>query len=253
MCLLSFHDEQVVADYEAMRVGAINNADGFGFAVHTGDEILRGRGLEFERVYADYVSVMRSGGVSMFHHRWATHGAVNKKNCHPFLVGGDNRTVLGHNGILAVEIPLGDKRSDTRLFADKVFPDLGGVLSLEGETLRPDVARAVGDNKLVVLTTDKRSSADWFIVNERLGHWVGRSWFSNYSYEPYTPYKYLSTYSSSPDLGYRQVISECEQCPTCWDWFDFVDESEIFMGCPVCQSCFFCGEVLSLCQCEVEE
>lgn len=254
MCLLSFHDTGVIADYDVMRHGADNNPDGFGFAVHTGDRILRGRGLEFERVYADYVSAMSSGGVSMFHHRWATHGAITKKNCHPFYVGGDSRTLLAHNGILPVSIPVGDLRSDTRLFADKVLPALGGLGALDGDTLSAELSKVVAGNRLVILTTDPTSSADWFIIGEASGHWVGRSWFSNHSYVPYVVPKYQGLYASAMygDTGRAELAADerfySEQCSACWTWLDFDDDSiGLFVPCPVCASCVLCGEAFTLC------
>ena len=257
MCLLSFHDEGVTADYDTMSGGAVNNPDGFGFAVHTGDRILRGRGLEFDRVYSDYLTAMRSGGVSMFHHRWATHGAISKKNCHPFYVGGDSRTLLGHNGILPVSIPVGDQRSDTRLFADKVLPALGGLGALEGDTLSAELSKVVAGNRLVILTTDPTASADWFIIGEASGHWVGRSWFSNYSYVPYVVPKYQGLYTSTiSGISSRAELSEdtrfySDQCAACWTWLDFEpDELGVFAPCPVCASCVLCGEAFDLCRSE---
>jgi len=252
MCLLSFHDECVVADYDVMAKGAINNPDGFGFAVHTGDRILRGRGLEFDRVYSDYLTAMRSGGVSMFHHRWATHGEITTKNCHPFYVGGDSRTLLGHNGILPVSIPVGDKRSDTRLFCDKVLPALGGLVALDGDTLSAELSKVVAGNRLVILTTDPKASADWFIIGEASGHWVGRSWFSNYSYVPYVVPKYQGLYTSTTyggyDSGYSQGVKVySDQCAACWSWLDLDSEFSELEPCPVCASCVLCGEAFSLC------
>ena len=259
MCLLSFHDDGVVAEYNALRIGAENNPDGFGYAVHTGSDIIRGRGLNFEAVYADYVRAMRSGGVSMFHHRWATHGEITKKNCHPFLVGGDSRTVLGHNGILSVAIAKGDTRSDTRIFSDKIFPRLGGVRALDGEGLSPQVRAAVGDNKIVILTTDRLSSSDWFIINEAGGHWVGHSWFSNYSYEPYISIPYVARSLSTLDYLHEPLsvvtsadVMDCEQCPCCWAWTDFTDEEQVFNGCLVCGTCFFCCEDVTACRCSYD-
>ncbi|MGW5105951.1 hypothetical protein [Nocardia sp. NPDC004123] len=36
----------------------------------------------------------------MFHSRFATHGFITNQNCHPFAIGGDERTVMAHNGVL---------------------------------------------------------------------------------------------------------------------------------------------------------
>ncbi|MFE7803032.1 hypothetical protein [Nocardia sp. NPDC057440] len=43
------------------------------------------------------------------------------ENCHPFVVGGDPRTVLAHNGILA-HPSSGDPRSDRRIAAEDLLP-----------------------------------------------------------------------------------------------------------------------------------
>ena len=132
MCLLTFIPDYVFPDMEKFRTAAINNPDGFGFAILDNKKIYKHHGMNFQSV-ADKFTEMRGQlkGPATFHFRWAIHGSETINNCHPFTLGKDDKTILAHNGILPVQIPKGDDRSDTKVFAEDIMPAIGAITSLD--------------------------------------------------------------------------------------------------------------------------
>jgi predicted glutamine amidotransferase len=264
MCLLVFAHKGATPSLDSLETASIANPDGFGWAINIGDRIVRGRGMNFDKVVTAYHQQLElTPGESMFHLRWATHGTVNKKNCHPFYVGHDDRTVLGHNGIIPIEQPKGDKRSDTRFYAEVVLPKLGGAGVLDDPEAFQFVEKQIGASKLVILTNDPRAKQSFYIANEQMGHWdSGGVWWSNDSYKPRTyTYKPTTNYSwsweSSPSIrshNSRDLYDEWDDniwvatCPLCdvqWK----VDESKGETACPDCDVCLVCEEFDEHCTC----
>ena len=196
MCLLTFMPEYVTPDMERFEIAATANPDGFGWAILERSKIVRFRSMNFAEA-ADKFAVARRvhQGPAMFHFRWATHGTENVENCHPFLLGGDADTVMGHNGILPVEIEKGDTRSDTRVFAETVMPAIGGIAALDDAEYAAKLAKWATGSKLVFMTNNPDTEHEWYIVNEQDGHWDKDMWWSNRSYVPYArTYEKLSSY-----------------------------------------------------------
>src|SRR5262249_40587040 len=147
-------------------------------------------------------------------------------NCHPFIVGGDSRTVLAHNGILptTVQPGRGDKRSDTRIAAEDFIPAFG---SLRHRRTRLALARWMSpDNKMVILTVDRRFRERAYILNEDAGIWDGGIWYSNTGYRPYVQagryadcydnwYDPTDRYEDWPGSGrpdWRSMLDRCGNC-----------------------------------------
>ena len=102
MCLLTFLPAAVMPDLTALTNGAWINEDGHGFAIVTTDGLLVHRGMDAHEVIDAFANArgQHPSGPALFHSRLATHGDTTVDNCHPFPVGGDDRTVIAHNGIL---------------------------------------------------------------------------------------------------------------------------------------------------------
>jgi len=263
MCLLVFAHKGATPSLDALEVASISNPDGFGWAINIGDRIIRGRGMNFDKVVSEYHKQLElTPGESMFHLRWATHGTVNKKNCHPFYVGRDSQTILGHNGIIPISQPKGDKRSDTRYFAESVLPRLGGACVLDSKRVVDEIERMIGASKLVVLTNNPSAKQSFYIINEDMGHWDSDGiWWSNDSYKPRT-YKPYTMY----DSGWNFTLNEptkrssnsqqdewddyvyTSQCPVCEEWFR-VDERIGDTACPDCNICLVCENWVNKCNC----
>jgi glutamine amidotransferase len=275
MCLLTFIPSGVDVDSEDLRNGAIYNDDGFGFAVHMGDSIITGKGMNFEEVLERFTEVRsRFKGHAIFHSRITTHGVTDTTNCHPFKVGTDDLTVVGHNGILPIKPVAGDKRSDTNIFASEYLPSLGGVYALDDLTVRKSLENWAKGSKLVVLTADRHANSEYYILNEADGHWSDGVWWSNYSY-CYTPAPAKSSYGYSSSYGYGSwtgntyttrtpierdtyMLDDDEdwygdmyevECPFCGtnEVYDLVNED--VHECHTCGSCMWCGWLVKDCHC----
>lgn len=202
MCLLIVAPAGHTPDRDAIEESARMNDDGFGFAIATPDRgILRGRGMDLDAVCDWYYQLrdMYPQAHSMFHLRMTTHGRTAQDNCHPFLVAGRDDIALGHNGILPIDIPNGDHRSDTRILAEDFFGEWG-IRCLDDPQFMDELGLWAKGSKLAILSTTDELDKDFYIVNEDDGHWLDGIWFSNYSYEPYTSYgryNYKSSTSGS--------------------------------------------------------
>jgi glutamine amidotransferase len=196
MCLLTYMPDTVTLSYERARKSAINNPDGFGFAIHTGKAILTDHDMDFEKLWDRFDKARKiQPGPALFHFRIATHGEIDTSNCHPFYIGDSTDSVVAHNGMLPIVVPQGERRSDTRLFAELVLPHCGGVPRLDEDEFFTELSEWSTGSKLVILTTDPEAKHDSYIVNEKAGHWNSGVWWSNHSYEPYIYKPYGNSYS----------------------------------------------------------
>lgn len=277
MCLLTFMSAGTTASEEDLRTGADNNPDGFGFAVHAGNRIVRRSGLNFDKVYDEFLKARaQHSGPALFHSRITTHGGTTLDNCHPFQVGRDADTVVAHNGMLPIESVGG--RSDTRIFAEDLFPSWGGVRTLTSKKMRKKLSKFAAGSKLVFLTADRDIRDDYFIINEKDGHWVDGIWWSNSSYKWKRSYTYGggSLYTSGwskttaadgvnewtyhglgsvEDCTYidengEEVWGELWNCGLCGH-AEYYNESNIDNAewCPNCNSCWYCSGDRYTCAC----
>ncbi|MFF3228871.1 hypothetical protein ACFYV7_39185 [Nocardia suismassiliense] len=226
MCILTFLKPGINPDLDVLRAGAAANPHGHGYALITGETITIGRGLDAETVLTEFATVRAQypDGHALFHSRLATHGQRSVDNCHPFLVGGDKRTVLAHNGILPPEAhpAPGDPRSDTRIAAEELLPRLP-LGSLDSWAGRQRLERWLRADKMVLLTVDPAYKYQAYVLNESYGHWVEGSWYSNHSY--------------------LETLSPVEATSR-WDYYGFCEECGEFIASasPRCTFCGFCVE-----------
>jgi predicted glutamine amidotransferase len=247
MCLLTFLPANTLPDIDALYNGAYWNNDGHGFAIVNGREIIVRHGMdpvavlrEFETVRAEY-----STGPALFHSRWGTHGTVGLDNCHPFMVGGDTRTVLAHNGVLtAREVQPGkkDPRCDTRIAAEDYLPrEPFGPLTRHKSRKRLGqwLTRA---NKFVILTVDPRYRANAYVVNEQSGIWSDGIWYSN---DAFSDRPYFGTATATATAGLT-VMADDHVCATCLSSANIDPAAGM---CRVCGTCADCDEPEGFCVC----
>jgi len=137
MCLLVVCKPNSTPSRQDLHNGACSNPHGYGFAIVADGKIITERSMSAKKSIRRFLHLRKQypNGYAMWHARYATHGVKNEQNCHPFQVGDDTQTYLAHNGVLDTFIADGDKRSDTRVFAEDTLPKLGGVAALNDENI----------------------------------------------------------------------------------------------------------------------
>lgn len=268
MCMLTFIPSGTVPSMEGIENGAWSNDDGHGWAIVAGNRIITGHSMNKDQAISQFEKARNTHfkGPAMFHSRWATHGTINRDNCHPFKVGRDRRTVLGHNGILpAAAQPLkGDNRSDTRKFAQSMLPNWGHLDNLRTQERIKNFLG--GSNKILILTTNPMYSQKAYLFGENLGTWDknpgGDIWYSNSDFKPRakyfggkpTPmfaqgYNFSAIYNDiDEDLAKALTHDELEKngCPWCHQR-GFINHLSAI--CEACNSCLECMQHASDCDC----
>lgn len=244
MCLLVVSSPNSTPNKKDLECAACNNPHGFGYAVIAGDRIITNRGMSAKKMINEFLQVRKEypNGYAMFHARFATHGVKNESNCHPFQVGGRDDTYLAHNGVLDIKINNGDKRSDTRVFAEDTLTALGGVTALDDDNIVKMISKWSSGSKIAILTLDPRAKYDCYIINEDEGHWDNDgNWWSNNTYK-YSWGTYIGTPSSEYASKYGEITAgdyeyTNEECPMC-QAVPFEDANPYY--CEMCMSCVDC-------------
>ena len=242
MCLLVVSSPNSTPRKKDLENASCNNPHGFGYAVIAGNKIITGKGMSSKKVIKEFLEVRKQypNSYAMYHARFATHGVKNDDNCHPFKVGGSELTYLAHNGILSVDIPANDMRSDTRIFAEDILPSMGGVTALDNTNLYRMIEGWASGSKIAVFTLDPNAEYDCYIINEDLGHWDNAgNWWSNDGYKENTWAKYFQ----EPAYAYSGMSEDEDYaCMMCGEAVN-VDYNPYY--CHDCGACFDCGMVVN--------
>ena len=242
MCLLVVSSPNSTPKRKDLECASCNNPHGFGYAVMAGNKIITGKGMSSKKVIKEFLEVRKQypNSYAMYHARFATHGVKNDDNCHPFKVGGSELTYLAHNGILSVDIPANDMRSDTRIFAEDILPAMGGVTALDNTNLYRMIEGWASGSKIAVFTLDPNAEYDCYIINEDLGHWDNAgNWWSNDGYKENTWAKYFQ----EPAYAYSGMAEDEDYaCMMCGEAVN-VDYNPYY--CHDCGACFDCGMVVN--------
>jgi glutamine amidotransferase len=252
MCLLVVASPNSTPKKKDLECASCNNPHGFGFAVITPNGIVTGRGMSSKKVIAKFLDVRKKypDSYAMFHARFATHGVKNEDNCHPFKVPSNPDTYLAHNGILSIDIKAGDRRSDTRIFAEDTLPAMGGVTALDDDHVWAMVSNWSTGSKIVIFTLDPNAKEQCYIINESSGHWDDEGmWWSNSTYKQSTWSQYLSVPSErvieSKTYAWDAPCTACGAVP-------YEDGNPYY--CEMCYSCYDCsGTFESSCLCWTPE
>ena len=271
MCLLVVCKPNAIPKREELTEGACVNPHGFGFAIVADGKVIRYRTMSAKKAVSKFLELREQypSGYAIWHARYATHGVKNEDNCHPFQVGDDTNTFLAHNGVLDTFISKGDKRSDTRVFAEDTLPKLGGVLALEDENIYRMIEGWASGSKIAILTTNPQAQYQLYLINERLGTWDDNGvWWSNSSYKR-TIVTQRSYYNPTPnpiaDTGafaeadfadeqsyYAELQGQLDsyaiidECPSCEALIDIEMSADY---CQYCEACVSCGAHHNDCMC----
>jgi hypothetical protein len=267
MCLLVVCKPNSTPSREDLRNGACSNPHGYGFAIVADGRIITERSMSAKKSIRRFLQLREQypNGYAIWHARYATHGVKNEQNCHPFQVGDDTQTYLAHNGVLDTFIATGDKRSDTRVFAEDTLPKIGGVSALNDENIYRMVESWATGSKIAVLTVNPVAEYQLYLINEKLGTWDDNGvWWSNSSYKrtiyTYTPSVRQSdsvlgyaddeaTYWEKQEAYYNMYADDptvIDMCPMCEAMISR-DESET--TCEFCASCLACFQLPMDCDC----
>jgi len=239
MCLLVVASPNSTPKRKDLECASCNNPHGFGFAVITPNGIVTGRGMSSKKVIKEFLEVRKQypDSYAMFHARYATHGVKNEENCHPFKVPNSSDTYLAHNGILDININAGDRRSDTRIFAEDTLPAMGGVSALDDDHVWAMVSKWSLGSKIVIFTLDPSAKETCYIVNETAGHWDDEGmWWSNSTYKQSTWGNYALPSEASAKA--HDETAEEEICGTCLA-YPFENANPYY--CEMCMTCYDCN------------
>jgi len=219
MCIAILKPEGEILTKDTLRTCFNNNQDGSGFMFAKDGELIMEKGFfqfnEFWNAYRTSMIKYRDP-ISIVHFRIATHGPINKFNCHPFLI--DKKVGFAHNGMINFTSPH-LKKSDTMIFNNEVLKSLPeGFIFNDG--IFTLIEESIGSSKLIFLNSDGR----YRIANEDLGTTENGIWFSNHTYcetkvtsinvvskSPYA--QYYSAYGHDKLNSYNHVIHyNCKDC-----------------------------------------
>lgn len=251
MCLLVVCEPNSTPNEADLHAGACSNPHGFGFAIHAGDKIISERSMSAKKSIARFMELRAQypNGYAMWHARYATHGVKNEQNCHPFMVGGDERTYLAHNGILDVSIHKSDKRSDTRVFAEDTLPRIGGVSALDDDNVWIMAETWAKGSKIAIITCDPAAQHPMYLLNESAGSWDNEGiWWSNQSHKRslYAIPAKVEPIDYDDKMWDYAVEVDLEICPYCESATDLTDNPYY---CNMCKSCFDCSIMIDDCLC----
>ncbi len=238
MCLLVVASPNSTPKKKDLDCASCNNPHGFGYAVIAGDKIITGKGMSAKKVIKEFLAVRKQypSGYAMYHARFATHGVKNEENCHPFKVGNREDTYLAHNGVLDVDIEIGDKRSDTRIFAEDMLPAMGGVPMLDNDNALKIISKWASGNKIAIFTLDPAAKYDCYIINEDSGHWDNEGmWWSNSTYtKSWASYWDETSPTTATTRPYDYPEDNPYECPSCK--INNYEEANPYY----CESCMYC-------------
>lgn len=242
MCMLCVIPPNVIPSRDKLENSALNNPHGFGFAIMIPSEnrIHRERTMNADASVNRFLEMREKypESYAMWHARLATHGSTTVDNCHPFKVGKDNLTYLGHNGMLPVDEPVGDLRSDTRIFAEDLLPAIGGVTALDNPQVLNLLEDFTSGSKVCILTLNPAAKKQIYLLHEDKG-WKDDSgvWWSNSSCS-------LSSYSSylSPVKKYTSSAKDDDyiywECAVC----QFQNDEDTYWDLGYCFQCGSCAD-----------
>jgi|TARA_R110000787_G_scaffold37078_3_gene94420 hypothetical protein len=183
MCLILERPEGVAIDPLLVEAAYQNNADGFGVMMPTNDG-----GIHVHRIMPDSAAdcqtvIDKYGDRAMgIHFRMATHGDINKSQCHPFPIltkkTHGRAMYLMHNGILPNVPEFEKSKSDTWHFIEYVLRPIlkdwpGLIHDIDFQDMLSDM---IHTDKLLILDGE---TGEFVKINERNGTEVDGVWLSN--------------------------------------------------------------------------
>ena len=151
MCVLVFVKAgNPLPSYKDLMAMHKANPHGMGFA----SKSVHYKGMNFVKFYTKLQFVPKDENI-IIHFRYATHGSIGAKNCHPFKRGS---MWFAHNGILDVT-PQDDMTDSETAFRNILYP-VAKKYGLNSNELRDSVEGIIGYSKFAFL--DKEGNVTLF-------------------------------------------------------------------------------------------
>ena len=148
----------------------------------------------------------------VLHFRIATHGKIDKANCHPFVVNKNIGFV--HNGILNC-VDATKEKSDTSVFCKQVLRKLpNNFLDRKEHRVMLESVCKSESSKFVFLTNKGTAH----IFSESTGIWQGGCWFSN-TYFAWDNKSILYSSVNKQDLSHKLKSNDYAECIWCGDYY----------------------------------
>lgn len=217
MCLAIFLPPGNYITKDEVFTAASSNPDGFGFCYAANGNLESFKSLYIKEMYEEYVfSATRNlSSPFMMHFRLATHGGINKENCHPFLFdNGESKFAIVHNGIFPLTVE--DGKTDSEAFGSFLEKIRGPFW--DDNIINPIINKFVKDcwSKVILMLPNSRS----FIFNEEAGGWDDKGrWFSNWSHKGFRKQRLLLNRNRTRghcECGkINAILDENNQCAWC--------------------------------------
>ena len=192
MCLIVVKpkNSKSYLNYERFCMALNTNPHSIGILYKKDNKIKVKKFIKPKDIKKKIFNIIKNKDEYAIHFRYATHGSIDTKNCHPFRVV--DGLYLMHNGILSKYGDMNKTQSDTRNFIDyylRPIIEKYGIEIIYTEEFKESVEKEIGlGNKIVLIDKD----FNFIIFNENLGTWIDNNWLSNtYSTKEYT----FKTYS----------------------------------------------------------
>ena len=250
MCVICHSPAGTIPTESQLINSNLSNPDGFGWAVRTDDGIITGRTMDSDKGVDRFLDLRAKWMQydATYHARITTHGATKIENNHPFRVG-DKRSVLFHNGMLPINLPKGETRSDTRIFAEDRLTHMG-LEVLDNKKRRKGLESWMRGSKMIIMTERYDLKNQTYILNESDGQWDNGMWWSNSSYK--SAPVWAMKWGQQDDIDYKHwwegqgsdnPYRDGVQCmnPACGLTWDVDSTSNIKAVCQSCWRCLDCG------------
>jgi len=257
LCVVPPH---VIPSREKLENSALNNPHGFGYAIALPKErrIITHRTMNPDECINMFLEERGKypDGYAIWHARFATHGSNTVDNCHPFMVGHDSDTYLAHNGVLPIIEDRSD-RSDTRIFAEDLLPDIGGVIALDNPQVWNMLEDFTTGSKVAVLTVNPNAKHQLYLLHQDKGmeDSAGVWWSNNTCYLESWYSRSSAVLGKASSMIDRTAFEDDEaewlECLVCDNWADYWTELKNGTAdfCRGCGSCYMCQSTKSACMC----
>jgi predicted glutamine amidotransferase len=181
MCIAIYAPKGKVIPRQQLLEGFRWNPHGSGFAYidNTGKLIIKKGFFSFSDFWVAFREINGESS-TLVHHRWATHGALNRFNCHPWSI--DENHAMIHNGVIDGFGNLHNGRSDTGDFTEFILKPM--IASAPNAWREPwfiaIMSKALHSNKVIIMD----ASGEVAIYGEHLGVWENGIFYSNRDYLP---------------------------------------------------------------------